>query len=199
MSTFASTLAVDENGYIANGATGKIYAPTDTAAAIPLDITDLNGIAFAGNQLVASGLGVLPTFRTNGYQVVDWVSGSFRIPIPCIDMIPSGGTTGQILTKNGAGNFDSSWKDSAGAGLPIGGTTGQILTKNSPTIGDATWQDPTSGASGDVIVRRYNVTTSTYPVLGAVTNSQTVMWIGPVAPPIAINYARNSDLWMATS
>lgn len=119
MSTFASMLAVDENGYIANGATGQIFAPTDTTATTPLDITDLNGIAPAGNTLTASELGVLPAFRCAGFTVVDWVSGSYRIPLPAIDIIPPGGAAGQILAKVSGTDFEFEWIDP-----PVGGGGG---------------------------------------------------------------------------
>lgn len=35
-----------------------------------------------------------------------------------------------------------------GGSLPSGGTVGQVLTKNSSTDGDASWQDPTGGGGG---------------------------------------------------
>lgn len=37
---------------------------------------------------------------------------------------------------------------SSGEGLPTGGTAGQVLTKQSATDGDAAWEDPAGGGSG---------------------------------------------------
>lgn len=52
--------------------------------------------------------------------------------------VPTGGTTGQVLTK-GAGSAYA-WADAAsGTGVPTGGTTGQVLAKASATNGDTTW------------------------------------------------------------
>ena len=67
--------------------------------------------------------------------------------------VPSGGTTGQVLTKTSEG---IGWEDPSGGGgggLPSGGTAGQVLTK---TANDAAWMDapkelPTSGRMGMVL------------------------------------------------
>lgn len=111
MGTFASMLVVNTSGLAVPDAVGQVFAPSDITAATPLPVTDLNGIAFPSNQLVASPLGVLPPFRVSGYQTVDWVSGSFRVPIPSIDQVPSGGSTGQVLAKISGGNYDLQWVD----------------------------------------------------------------------------------------
>lgn len=152
MSTFASALAVDENGYVANGATGQVFAPDDETAANPLAITDLNGIAFAGNELTASGLGVLPSIRCVGYVVVDWVSGLYRIPLTAIDLIPAGGGPGQTLAKVSSSDFDAEWVDSnGGSGVPDGGTAGQMLTKLTSANGEAGWVDPVGGGGNAML------------------------------------------------
>lgn len=49
---------------------------------------------------------------------------------------PSTGTAGQYLQKTANGN---QWADVDA--LPTGGTTGQVLTKQSDTAGDASWSD----------------------------------------------------------
>src|SRR5699024_4085496 len=55
------------------------------------------------------------------------------------NVLPSGGTTGQVLTKTSTGE---EWSD-APSGLPEGGTEGQILEK---TSSGAAWVDaPESG------------------------------------------------------
>lgn len=62
--------------------------------------------------------------------------------------LPSGGSTGDVLTKGSGTNFDIGWSPPGAAtnGLPVGGTTGQILTKNSVTNFDASWA--TGGGGG---------------------------------------------------
>ncbi|TFI01625.1 hypothetical protein [Micrococcus lylae] len=56
-----------------------------------------------------------------------------------LDPLPTGGTTGQVLTKTSTG---SAWQNSP-TGLPSGGSTGQVLTKTS--TGEA-WADPQGSA-----------------------------------------------------
>lgn len=60
--------------------------------------------------------------------------------------MPSGGTTGQVLTKTASGQ---AWDDVDG--LPSGGTAGQVLTKNSSTDGDASWQNASGGGNVDTV------------------------------------------------
>lgn len=52
---------------------------------------------------------------------------------------PPGGTTGQILAKRSATDFDTLWT-APPSSLPIGGTTGQVLGKKSNTDFDVQWQ-----------------------------------------------------------
>ena len=66
--------------------------------------------------------------------------------------VPSGGTTGQVLTKSGPADYDLEWQDQeaeAKNGIPSGGTTGQVLAKKSNADYAAEWVDQQSG-SGDV-------------------------------------------------
>ena len=62
------------------------------------------------------------------------------------DVIPAGGSSGQVLTKSSGTDYDMGWSSPAG-GIPSGGTTGQVLTKNSGTDYDVGWTTP-SGGSG---------------------------------------------------
>jgi hypothetical protein len=60
---------------------------------------------------------------------------------------PSGGTTGQVLTKNSASDYDVAWvAPQQVGGVPTGGSTGQVLTKNSNTSYDTAWVTPTTDA-----------------------------------------------------
>lgn len=65
-------------------------------------------------------------------------------------VVPSGGNTGEVLTKASGADYDYEWSASSGSGVPIGGNTGQVLTKNSNTNGDASWQDPQGGSGNSV-------------------------------------------------
>lgn len=183
MSTFASVLAVDENSYVANGATGKIYATTDFAATTPLDITDLNGIAFAGNELTASAIGVIPPFRCPSYneKAVDWVSGDFRVPINAIDQIPEGGTTGQVLTKSSNNNYDAEWADPTASG------GGGIVEVN--------YADLPAGTTLTV-----SKTGATWPVRPTSRPDIVVQWKGAnPSPPISSTYMLNNvDIRLVT-
>lgn len=58
-------------------------------------------------------------------------------------VLPPGGTTGQVLSKANNDDFDVEWQDIDA--LPEGGTTGQVLSKASNADGDATWTDPPQG------------------------------------------------------
>lgn len=64
--------------------------------------------------------------------------------------LPTGGTTGQVLTKNSNADGDAGWVDQTGGSdeLPTGGATGQVLAKASGTDGDVEWVDQTGGGGG---------------------------------------------------
>ena len=77
--------------------------------------------------------------------------------------VPTGGSTGQVLAKKSATDYDLKWVDqSAGGdthGIPAGGISGQVLTKKSSTNFDAEWKTPSSagvqsvnGESGAVVL-----------------------------------------------
>lgn len=55
--------------------------------------------------------------------------------------LPAGGSTGEVLTKASAVDYDATWQAAPAApnGLPTGGTTGQALIKNSATNYDASF------------------------------------------------------------
>jgi hypothetical protein len=58
-------------------------------------------------------------------------------------LVPTGGTDGQVLTKQSAADYDTAWED-VPEGIPAGGTDGQVLTKQSGTDFDADWEDVSS-------------------------------------------------------
>ncbi len=72
------------------------------------------------------------------------------------EALPSGGSTGQVLTKQSNADGDADWEDATGgSGLPNGGSTGTALIKNSGTDGDASWQAihqvPAGGSTSQVL------------------------------------------------
>ena len=62
--------------------------------------------------------------------------------------VPAGGTSGQVLAKKSATDYDLKWVyQSAGGdthGVPAGGSYGQVLTKKSGVDFDAEWKTPSS-------------------------------------------------------
>lgn len=73
--------------------------------------------------------------RNSGTYIVDYVIGSPMERFP----LPSGGSTGQVLTKASNSNYDVKW--SSASGIPSGGSTGQYLMKSSSTDYAVSWSD----------------------------------------------------------
>lgn len=111
MANFPSLLAQDEYGVLAQGLVGQVYDVDDVMLTSPLNIFSKTGAAFPGNQLTSGPNGVLPEFSCPGFTVVRWVSGPFRMDIPCVDQVPVGGTQGQVLAKASGNNYDLIWVD----------------------------------------------------------------------------------------
>lgn len=109
MAQFPSMLAQDEFGVLAQGLVGQVYDVDDTLLTTPLDIFDDTGAAFSANQLTSGPNGVLPAFSCPGRVVVRWVSGPFRMDIPCVDQVPEGGLAGQLLAKATDADYDLEW------------------------------------------------------------------------------------------
>lgn len=109
MANFPSSLVTDNAGNPLPGAVGKFYALTDTAATTPLAVTDLFGNALTNDEIVANSLGIIPGVRCPGYLAVSWVSGSNRQDVQAVNLLPSGGLTGEVLRKNGTGDDQYDW------------------------------------------------------------------------------------------
>ena len=60
----------------------------------------------------------------------------------------SAATDGQVATWDDAAGIWVPMDPATGAGLPTGGATGQVLTKQSGTDYDADWETPSGGGSG---------------------------------------------------
>ncbi len=94
--------------------------------------------------------------KDSGTYVVEYVVGT---PFQDI-LIPTGGTDGQYLSKNGSSNYALKWVTPSNNGIPTGGTTGQYLKKKSNTDYDSEWADieikgvlPTGGTVGQVLTK----------------------------------------------
>lgn len=75
--------------------------------------------------------------------------------------VPSGGTTGQILKKASATDYDFEWANQQAVnGIPAGGSAGQALVKNSNSDYDAGWGNiaggavPAGGDAAQVLVKQ---------------------------------------------
>ena len=63
--------------------------------------------------------------------------------------VPAGGTTNQLLAKDGATDYVVKWMDAPAAanGLPAGGTAGQVLEKIDSTDYNTQWATPSGGGA----------------------------------------------------
>lgn len=73
--------------------------------------------------------------KDSGTYVVEYVVGSPALRL----LIPSGGTDGQYLAKNGTANYSLKWGSGPTEHIPTGGTDGQYLVKNGTTNYSLKW------------------------------------------------------------
>lgn len=137
MGRFVSRVVVDDNGTPLAGAVGQVYDITDTTNSTPLAISTIDGLPITGNQLVANNDGVTPEFQCTGKIILKWVSGAYTQLMLAYDLIPSAGTTGQVLQKLSGSDWDLGWGGIPG--VPVGGSAGQVLTKKSGVDFDTIW------------------------------------------------------------
>lgn len=103
---------------------------------------DITEVVFTSSQITYNNSNSGLT-STNVQDAIDEVQENVE------NVLPSGGTTGQVLTKTSTGE---EWSD-APSGLPEGGTEGQILEK---TSSGAAWVDaPESGLTQEQADKRY--------------------------------------------
>lgn len=118
-------------------------------------------------------------------QLVGFNSAGEAVAVAKPDPLPTGGETGQVLTKTSTG---AQWDD-VPSDLPAGGTDGQILTK---TAGGVAWEDAPEGGvtsfkgrtgavtpqegdyTADMVGARPDTWTPTASDVGAVPTSRTV-------------------------
>jgi len=96
-----------------------------------------NSITFATGDRVK-------ILKDSGTYVVEYVVGAPK-QAQTIG-IPSGGTSGKVLSKKSSTDYDAEWRSVAE--VPTGGTTGQVLAKTSYLDGQYGWTTPLSLPSG---------------------------------------------------
>lgn len=160
MSTFLRHVVVDDQGKPLANAVGQVYDIDDESHTTPLAVFTPTGAPLSFDQVTANSDGVTPEFQTIPHVgPVTWVSGAYQQELIPVDVIPLGGSPGQLLRKKTATNLDVEWAEAPG-GLPALGTTGQILSKASNTSYDAEWIDAitnvkAAGATGDGVTDDY--------------------------------------------
>lgn len=93
--------------------------------------------------------------KNSGTYIVEYVVGNPGARFP----IPSGGSDGQVLTKNGATNYAVKWASLPTVhSIPAGGSQNQVLAKNSSSDYDVKWSDlphgiPSGGTQGQVLTK----------------------------------------------
>lgn len=92
-------------------------------------------------------------FKNSGTYLIEYKIGSPMADYP----IPKGGSDGQVLTKNGAGDYSVRWS-SVSNPLPTGGAAGQVLAKINATNYNVQWVDapaglPTGGTADQVLMK----------------------------------------------
>lgn len=83
--------------------------------------------------------------------------------------LPTGGTTGQVLTKNSSSNYDASWATPSGGGGGGGGSRIKLsapLTVYVSTVGNDTTGDGTAGNPYRTRQKAYNNLASNYDLAG---------------------------------
>lgn len=86
----------------------------------------------------------IPSGGSDGQYLVKDGSNNYALKWSTLDIhgIPSGGSAGQVLVKDTNQNYDVKWAAIDVHGIPSGGSTGQVLTKNSNTNYDVAWASP---------------------------------------------------------
>lgn len=125
----------------------------------------LDGAEEAGEKEYKVNAGVwfaagdrVKVFKTSGTYIVEYVVGKPMAEYP----IPSGGSDGQYLAKNGSSGYGLKWvTPSTVHGIPAGGNTGQVLAKSSGTDYSVGWVNaaqgiPSGGTTGQVLQKRTN-------------------------------------------
>lgn len=112
-------------------------------------LVEEDNVIFQRTAMSNFASGVSYNNNTSGLRATNVQDAINEVQENVENVLPSGGTTGQVLTKTSTGE---EWSD-APSGLPEGGTEGQILEK---TSSGAAWVDaPESGLTQEQADARY--------------------------------------------
>ena len=96
----------------------------------------------------------IPSGGSDGQVLVKDGTNPYAVKWGSAHGLPSGGSAGQVLAKTSNDNYAVAW---VSRGLPSGGSKGQVLTKNGGTDYDVTWATidtvPSSGTTGHVLTK----------------------------------------------
>ena len=96
--------------------------------------------------------------KNSGTYIVEYPVGAPMSRYP----IPSGGSDGQYLAKDGSNNYALKWVTLNVHGIPSGGSTDQVLAKSSTSDYSVKWMTldihgiPSGGTDGQVLVKNGN-------------------------------------------
>lgn len=207
-----------------------IYDPADTSFANPLALVDTAGLPLA-NPLDVSDRGFIPAFQATLPQVM-WSGGGYHGYLASYQGvltqaqaaassaaaaataaaqaagqdIPAGGLTGQVLTKNSNGDYDTEWADGTGSvsSDDVDGIVGTLITSgagDTVSAGDLRWKRLGIISKDDLpagSVLYVNKSGSAWPVRPTTRTDIRVIWIGADPDPAIVTSgtagAYNGDL-----
>lgn len=109
------------------------------------------------SQLIKQGDRV-KIHKNSGTYLIEYVIGSPMERHP----IPSGGSDGQYLVKDGSNNYALKWSTLSVHGIPSGGSADQVLAKTNSADYNVKWMTldingiPSGGSTGQVLAKNSN-------------------------------------------
>lgn len=137
--------AIDAAGELVTGASGAVYAITDTAFATPLTVTSLAGLSMTSIEV--SGIGQTQTFVLDRPEVW-WKSGQYVCHLFSVTSMVENTAASALAAQTAASAAENAAAIAALGSVPNGGTTGQVLTKTGNANGETGWVNPTGGSGG---------------------------------------------------
>ncbi len=149
---------------------------------------------------------------SGGNSVVSSVDGKTGT----VTVLPSGGTTGQVLKKVSGTNYDVTWANESGSVtsvdgktgvvtvLPAGGAAGKVLKKKTSSDYDVEWSDESGGVTS-VNGQTGDVEISTVAVQDSAPTGGELVWIDTdesgesiTLPQIDDNNVSTDDTWSSS-